>query len=101
DLYEGVDILRMINGMETRPGIAAASKAQTKIKFGGREMRMSNEELYDALAQRGLFKTFSQGEDIITATDTPEWIKKFQSSIQLKGSWRGRPKEWVGTASEM
>lgn len=99
--YEGVDILRMVNGMETRPGIAAASKAPTKIKFGGREMQMSNDELYDALAKRGLFKTFSQGEDIITATDTPEWIKKFQSAIQLKGSARGRAKEFVGTASEM
>lgn len=99
--YEGVDVLRMINGMETRPGIAAASKAPTKVKFGGREMQMSNEELYDELAKRGLFKTFSQGEDIITATDTPEWIKKFQSGIQMKGAARGRAKEFVGTASEM
>jgi hypothetical protein len=99
--YQDVDILNMLNGLEARPGLAAGSKQPVKVKFRGGVQDIPQQELYDMLAKKGLFKTFAQGEDIITATDTPEWIKKFQSGIQLKGAARGRAKEFVGTASEM
>lgn len=99
--YEGADISRMLQGLEHRPSLLEASKKTNIIKFQGKKLQLSDQEVYDGLQRHGMFKTFSMGEDIISATDTPEWITKIQHSIQLKGAARGKARQAVGTVSEM
>lgn len=94
--YEGMDMWKMMQHLDTMPTYSA--KAKAKVKVGNVEL--SNEELYDELMKRGLFKTHLQNEDIARSTDLPNWVRNAQDSIQFRGKHKGAVQRTVGSISE-
>ncbi len=97
-LYDGVDMLRMMQGIEDL-GKVQESRYMLKASLGGRagKFTISDAEFYEAMYRRGVIKDFTQQEDLIESGLVPKGIQHLQDMLQVTG---GKARERVGSLSE-
>lgn len=94
--YDGVDMLRMLQGLPTTR--QAEARGAIKAHLGrGKPVSVPDEEFYDAMFRRGIIKDFVQQEDIIESTQVAKPIAAMQQKMQVFG---GKGRSTVGRISE-
>jgi len=96
--YDSVDMLRILQDVPTDKVLGHAGRS-FKVDLGNKAQEVTLDDIYDAMYTRGLIKDFSVQEDLIEATNTPQYIERFQNFFKEHGL-RGRGREFVGTVSQ-
>lgn len=95
--YDGIDMLRIVEGLPTRPGSLLGDGEKFTLHLGNKKVQLTYGDVYNELHTRGTYKTANQQADLIMDAAPPEPIQKLNRALSITG---GRIGEGVRTASE-